>query len=210
LYKRGTPEYDRWKASPAYDLWRERNAMAHKGKRHSAEACANMSAAKRGERNPNYGKPRSEETKRKISIAHKGKSLSKKHKQKISVANKGKLRSKETKQKIAAARRGRPRPDLCGSNNHFWRGGIFSNLYPVGWTALLRETIRKRDNYTCALCGEGQNGRKHSVHHIDYKKKNLCPENLITLCPSCHRKTNDDREYWENLFTTIMSPISLK
>lgn len=36
----------------------------------------------------------------------------------------------------------------------------------------------------------------HDVHHIDYDKKNNNPENLITLCHSCHAKTNSNREYW--------------
>ena len=38
------------------------------------------------------------------------------------------------------------------------------------------------------------------VHHIDYDKKNLDMNNLISLCNSCHTKTNYNREYWINYF----------
>lgn len=35
---------------------------------------------------------------------------------------------------------------------------------------------------------------------IDYDKDNLDPNNLISLCNSCHAKTNKNRDYWINLF----------
>lgn len=37
-------------------------------------------------------------------------------------------------------------------------------------------------------------------NHIDYNKHNLSPENLVTLCKSCHAKTNFNRNYWIKYF----------
>lgn len=52
------------------------------------------------------------------------------------------------------------------------------------------------------LCGKYQIELKEKVaiHHINYDKKNLDPKNLISLCRSCHTKTNHNRENWIKLF----------
>jgi hypothetical protein len=44
---------------------------------------------------------------------------------------------------------------------------------------------------------------KPKRNHIDYNKKNCNPNNLISLCNSCHSKTNFDRKYWINYFLNI-------
>ena len=88
------------------------------------------------------------------------------------------------------------RERMQGSNNPSWRGGSSFEPYGPEFTDELKKSIRKRDGNTCALCGEpGDN-----VHHIDYDKKNSSPDNLITLCVSCHMKTNHKRKYWERKF----------
>jgi 5-methylcytosine-specific restriction endonuclease McrA len=63
---------------------------------------------------------------------------------------------------------------------------------------LIRATIRKRDNHICQICSktEKENGQELDVHHIDYDKQNNNPNNLISLCMSYHRKTNNNRKYW--------------
>jgi len=73
-------------------------------------------------------------------------------------------------------------------------------FYPLGWNKTHREQIRFRDGYKCQICNcpEIENCQKLSVHHIDYNKKNINPENLISLCLSCHTKTNRNRTYWIN------------
>ena len=76
-----------------------------------------------------------------------------------------------------------------------------SRSYPMDWTDDLRESIRRRDGYVCQLCGIHQGElkgfiKKLDVHHIDYNKDNLDPDNLITLCKNCHMKTNYNRNYW--------------
>ena len=56
----------------------------------SDETRAKLSASRTGEKNWRYGKPNSEETRRKISIGNKGKKWSDEGKQNMSVARKGK------------------------------------------------------------------------------------------------------------------------
>lgn len=83
-----------------------------------------------------------------------------------------------------------------------WRGGSSFEPYPLGWTNTFKEQIRYRDGYRCQLCGcsELENSRKLDIHHIDYNKENLEIDNLITVCRSCHGKTNINRKYWEAYF----------
>lgn len=90
---------------------------------------------------------------------------------------------------------------ISGENSPHWKGGKSFEPYTLDWTKTLRRSIRERDKYTCQLCGELQSDITFSVHHIDYDKKNCDPNNLITLCKSCHSKTNNNREYWTNLFS---------
>jgi len=224
LYKRGTPEYDRWKASPAYKLFCKRISVANKGKRnpnygkhHSAKTRKKMrelwtlkrrqmqSKAQEGKQNSFYGEHHSAGTRAKISVASSGehnpmygKHHSEETRAKMRVANTGKHHSAEALAKMSLAMTGERHPN--------WRGGVSFEPYPTGWTMRLRDTIRKRDNYTCVLCGKPQNKRQHSVHHINYDKEDLRSKNLVTLCRFCHHKTNHDRKYWENLFLMIYVP----
>ena len=76
------------------------------------------------------------------------------------------------------------------------------NDYGPGWNSL-RDAIRRRDGYRCQVCGAAESGnRQHNVHHkVPFRQfistVNKVPgsygeanrmDNLITLCPSCHRK----------------------
>lgn len=85
-----------------------------------------------------------------------------------------------------------------GHNSHLWRGGITDNPYDSNFTNSLREQIRERDGHRCKLCGAPETTQAHDVHHIDYDKANSVPANLITLCVSCHRRTNHNRRKWPN------------
>ena len=84
-----------------------------------------------------------------------------------------------------------------GINHPCWKGGLSLEPYTVDWTETLKISIRKRDKYTCQICGKEPSVY---VHHVDYIKKNCSPDNLITLCASCHAKTNTKREYWKTFF----------
>jgi DEAD/DEAH box helicase domain-containing protein len=67
------------------------------------------------------------------------------------------------------------------------------NQYGPGW-ATLKDQVRARDDYRCRLCGLGEQGRAHDVHHKIPFRSFSSPEeanqmhNLITLCPSCHHR----------------------
>lgn len=56
---------------------------------------------------------------------------------------------------------------------------------------------------SCAVCGIRENGKKLSLHHIDYDPGNNDPSNLIPLCGSCHSKTKGNRKYWIGYFTEL-------
>lgn len=91
-----------------------------------------------------------------------------------------------------------------GENSCHWLGGISFEPYTVDWTETLKRSIRERDHYTCRMCGKQQEEEAFSVHHIDYNKNNCSPENLITLCRSCHAKTNSNREYYLEYFQKLL------
>lgn len=82
-----------------------------------------------------------------------------------------------------------------------------NNEYSDKFNIELKETIRKRDNYTCKNCGMLEEehlmlyGVNLSCHHIDYNKKNSTESNLISLCIQCHSRTNINRDYWKELMT---------
>lgn len=92
-----------------------------------------------------------------------------------------------------------------GENHHWWNGGTSFEPYTRDWTNTLRRSIRERDNYTCQLCGEEQGDVAFSVHHIDYDKANCSPDNLITLCKSCHGKTTLHRDCWKEIFSNLLT-----
>lgn len=85
-----------------------------------------------------------------------------------------------------------------GDRNPNWKGGITFSPYCHKFNQDRKEKIRNEFGRTCFLCGEKENGRKHSIHHVDYNKGQGCGHNwaLIPLCNSCHAKTNYNRWYW--------------
>jgi hypothetical protein len=86
----------------------------------------------------------------------------------------------------------------------FWQGGKSFEKYTVDWTETLKISIRERDKYTCRICGKHQGDKAFIVHHIDYNKKNCNSDNLITLCASCHSKTNTKRIFWIDFFKQLI------
>ena len=148
-------------------------------------------------RQSNIGKKRSEETKRKLSESHKA----------PRPYRLGITHTDETKKKISDTLKKNPVRYWLGKKKYdditkcnFWKGGISYEKYTVDWKDTLKISIRERDHYQCQICGKNQGDTSHPVHHIDYNKKNCSPDNLITLCRSCHAKTNFKREYWIKYF----------
>lgn len=89
-----------------------------------------------------------------------------------------------------------------GKDNFNWKGGLSFEPYPLGWTKTFKEQIRYRDGYKCQFCGcsELENAQRLCVHHIDYDKDNLNPNNLLSLCRHCHPRTNGNRDYYYAYF----------
>lgn len=97
-----------------------------------------------------------------------------------------------------------------GSGNRFVKGennptfNNWSSREPYGekFSPELKEQIRERDNHQCQECGftQKQLGKKLDVHHIDFNKNNNNPNNLISLCKSCHSQTQFNRQNWTNYF----------
>jgi DEAD/DEAH box helicase domain-containing protein len=72
-----------------------------------------------------------------------------------------------------------------------------ANNYGPDWPRI-RLAVRTRDGFRCQICGAPESGREHDVHHkIPFKAfpsslEANRPDNLITLCPSCHRKAEQN------------------
>jgi hypothetical protein len=203
---------------------RSHNGKSNQGRKHSKESRKTRSAAQSGKGNHFYGKHHSPETRKIMSLAKLGKSWDeiminsspedvqnrkqKKSKQMLGEGNHfhGCRHKDETKIRISENHwncQGENNPMfgkghlLRGEKNGAWKGGV-SLIYASSFDKELRTEIRKRDEFTCAICF--QNG--YDVHHVDYDKQNSDATNLITLCRSCHAKTNFNRESWKAFFKT--------
>jgi DEAD/DEAH box helicase domain-containing protein len=76
-------------------------------------------------------------------------------------------------------------------NAGFWNNS--PNNYGPNWE-IQRQRARQRDGYRCQVCGVEESERSHHVHHktpfrlfTSYVHANVL-ENLITLCPECHKR----------------------
>lgn len=90
-----------------------------------------------------------------------------------------------------------------GKNNPNYIDGRTHRPYSPSFNKQLKEFIRQRDGYVCQKCSrtEIENGRKLSVHHIDYNKENSLPSNLISLCQWCNGMVNSNRKKWIRYFS---------
>jgi 5-methylcytosine-specific restriction endonuclease McrA len=77
-------------------------------------------------------------------------------------------------------------------------------LYTRDFVTTIRERVCSRDNWACQECDAVVEGSEAHVHHINYQKKDDREMNLITLCRSCHTKTNFNRAYWQPYFERKM------
>lgn len=124
---------------------------------------------------------------------------------KISKALTGKIRTKEWKENNRLANIGKH----CGKLNPMWKGGLSFRGYDKTFSLQLKRVIKSRDNHVCQLCYNVNNDKELLVHHIDYNKKNNAAGNLISLCKSCHGKTNHNRNFWTLNFRTLIICNSL-
>ncbi len=149
----------------------------------------------KGSRNPNYGKKHTPESLKKMSAVHKGQKA----------WNKGIPRTEEVKAKIKAKRalqkpftiETRKKMSIAhkGRRAWNWSGNSVSESIRIRNSfemKLWRESIFKRDNWTCTECS--QVGGQLNAHHIKpfslFPELRLAIDNGTTLCLVCHKKTD--------------------
>lgn len=186
---------------------KEKNRLAHLGKPawnkgltgiYSEETLQKIKDA-RSKQVMKKGRKHTDESKEKTRVAHFGKVQTEESNKRRSLSLIGKSKSMTHRINIGLAKKGERNPG--------WNGGSSFLPYSQDWTDDLRDAVRKRDKYRCRLCNRSQDEfkTKLDVHHIDYDKENCDPNNLITLCKSCHIKTNRNREKWEIYFKGFFS-----
>ena len=141
----------------------------------------------------------------------KGKKQSEKQKQIMKNMRLGKKMSQDQKDKISKTNK---EIGLTPPKRYWFKKGcVPSHRFPKGehpWNYIdgrseflgpdrygddwnkIRLTIYKRDNYTCQECSitMAETKKAHHIHHkIPFvESRDNSFDNLITLCPSCHRK----------------------
>lgn len=159
------------------------------------------SLSKKGEKNPQYGK-------KGIESPNFGKKRSEETRQKM----RDKIVSEETRQKMrenSPHLSGEDHPmygvHRFGEDSANWQNGKSFEPYAPEFNKELKKYIKTRDLNVCQTPGCMETECLH-IHHIDYDKTNNNPENLITLCNSCHSKTNGKKkrkyytEFYQNIF----------
>jgi hypothetical protein len=95
-----------------------------------------------------------------------------------------------------------------GASNHMWKGGISYGKYCQKFNYEFKERVREFFGRVCIECGTPENGKRHTVHHINYNKMVCCNDVkplFACLCTSCNTKANNNRKYWEQYFTDIIN-----
>jgi len=107
---------------------------------------------------------------------------------------------------ITRTEKNNPMYGTCGEMSPNWMGGISFEPYPIDFNANYKNKVRQIDSNICQLC-EKTEDKKLDIHHIDYVKKNIEINNLVSLCRSCHMKTNYNRKCWTNYFRSRLNAI---
>lgn len=141
----------------------------------------------------------SEETLNKIREARSKQVFSEESKKKKSETMKERWQDEEFRKnqvKNAYFKKGSEHPD--------WLNGVSFEPYGIEFNKEFKKFIKNRDFNICQT-PNCINTEGFCIHHIDYNKKNNNPENLITLCRSCHSKTNKNRNFWSSYYTEILT-----
>ena len=167
-----------------------------KGSKHSEQSKEKSRQSKL--KNPTrywLGKKRSLKTIEKISKAKIGKPSWNKGTKGIMKANRTSFKKGEHNGiEFGKGRR------MDGEHHYNWQGGKSFESYGMEFNKELKKLIKIRDEFICQECGKNEYQIHHHIHHIDYDKKNNNQSNLITLCRSCHIKTNFKRNDWKFYF----------
>ena len=123
--------------------------------------------------------------------------FTKEHRRKISESLMGHLVSDKTRMAVSQSHKGKTPwnkgkkcPQLSGKNHWNWQGGITGEVKKrvndSDWIRLAK-TIYERDKWCCQRCHKHIHKNPQCHHKIPWKvTKNNNPDNLITLCASCH------------------------
>jgi 5-methylcytosine-specific restriction endonuclease McrA len=123
------------------------------------------------------------------------------HKGKTYEETYGPEKALQMKEKMRQAKLGKKRPprtwDVSGERHWNWKGGV-SRAYKDGYYSVQYKTWRRkvfeRDDYTCQECGaRGYITAHHKKSFAHYPKLKYVLDNGITLCESCHSKTDNYR-----------------
>lgn len=197
------------KNNPSYGVspskeTREKISKGNKGKKckpFTIEHRRKISKANKGNVSPKKGKSYGE-----YYGKEKAEEIRKKREGKTYKEIMGEEKAIERRRKIS-----KNHADVSGKNNPNWKGGISCEPYCDVWLDKeYKQSIKKRDNYTCQNCGiTGMlslkvYGINLHIHHINYNKKACHPENLITICRSCNSKANFNRCYWKVHYQSII------
>jgi len=126
----------------------------------------------------------------------------------LNKANSVRLKNPKTNPAKKSEAREKIKVSKMGERNPCWNGGSSFGEYSIEFNNTLKNIIKTRDNYRCQVCFIDENKSKQKfkrnlvIHHIDYNKLNNTIKNLITLCCSCHPKTNFNRHHWKKLLTS--------
>ena len=175
-----------------------------------------LSCAQKGERNTFYGKHHSEETRKKNSDGHRGE---------LHPRWQGGMIMRICKQcgiefpvfpsfvKLGRGKFCSPKCQhkyLRGKNSPHWKNGASFEPYCSKFNNEFKEKIRDKFDRVCFLCGktEEENGRRLSVHHVNYNKNCGCDEDktcqFVPLCIGHNSKVNTNREMWEKKINDMM------
>lgn len=143
--------------------------------------------------NSNRGKKRSQESRKRMSLAHKGipgywtgKKRSPEDIEKFRKSHLGKKWSEETRKKQSLLRKGK----RMGADSPSWKGGKSRDKHNgrvyIEWT----RKVFERDGFTCLICKK--TGGDLNAHHIkswaNYPDLRMEIDNGVTLCVKCHQE----------------------
>jgi hypothetical protein len=198
-------------------------SLARKGRPHSQEAVEKqrLSMLAHFQKHPRVGILHSQASKDKLSRTLKGKPFTEKHKAAMRAhmlaflqTPRGKLHADMLRQRRLGCKatpevRAQMSLNRRGEKNANYVHGMARFPYPVDFSVWLKRKIRKRDGHACRLCGMPENGYDLHAHHIDYDKHNNDEANLISLCVSCHTKTNYNRPFWRVLLPSLQARFGI-
>lgn len=177
-----------WLGKKLSEETKKKISEAQKGRKPTAETILKLKAARKN-------RVFTEETKRKMSASQKGRKISDEARKKMSLAKLGKPSPHRGKKRnpLTAEQRKHLSDFHKGEKSHRWKGGITPINQSIRKSVeykLWRESVFKRDNYTCIWCGnKGEINADHIKRFSDFPELRFAIDNGRTLCVPCHKTT---------------------